>query len=71
LNEGAADPPKPKPPGYVLETLTGKHSWTTEEGAVFMEVAGQTVLICESLDSETTSRLEHELLPSDPAGKAQ
>lgn len=65
LSEAESDPPKAKPAGYVVETLTGKHSWTTEEGTVFMQVAGNTVLICESLDAETISRLEHDLLPAD------
>jgi hypothetical protein len=65
LSEADDDPPKEKPAGYVVETLTGKHIWMTEEGTLFIEVAGNTVLICESLDGETTSRLEHELLPGD------
>ena len=65
LSEAAGDPPKPKPAGYVVETLTGTHSWMTEDGMVFMEVSGNTVLICESLDAETASRLEHDLLPAD------
>lgn len=71
LNEADGDPPKPKPAGYVVETLTGKHSWTTEEGIVFVEVAGETVVICESLDGETISRLEHELLPGGAKGKGE
>lgn len=44
-----------------LETLTGKHSWLTEEGPVVIEVAGDTVLVTESLDEETTERVEHEV----------
>jgi hypothetical protein len=55
--------PKGSPSSYTLETVTGKHSWTTEEGAVFLEVLGDTVLVCESLDAQTTDRLERELLP--------
>jgi len=51
------------PSSYTLNTVTGKHSWTTEEGVVLLEVVGDTVLVCESLDSQTTDRLERELLP--------
>jgi hypothetical protein len=62
--DAAGDPaPKGSPSSYMLETVTGKHSWTTEEGAVFLEVLGDTVLVCESLDAQTTDRLERELLP--------
>jgi len=71
LSEADGDPPKDKPAGYIVETLTGKHRWTTEQGSVFIEVAGNTVLICESLDAETTSRLESELLRDDSKGTAQ
>src|SRR5437588_936341 len=46
---------------YKKESLTGKHSWLTEEGPVVIEVAGDTVLVTESLDQETTERLEHEV----------
>jgi hypothetical protein len=65
------DAPNAKPAGYIVETLVGKHSWTTEEGTVFVEVAGATVLICESLDAETTARLEHELLSADSSRKGE
>jgi hypothetical protein len=54
---------KAKPAGYTLNTLTGKHSWVTEEGTVFIEVQGNTVLISESLDADTTDRVEQELFP--------
>ena len=46
---------------YTSESLTGKHSWLTEEGPVVIEVAGDTVLVTESLDQETTERVEHEV----------
>jgi hypothetical protein len=52
-----------KPSGYTLETVTGKHSWSTEDGTIFLEVLGDTVLVSESLDPETSDRLERELLP--------
>jgi hypothetical protein len=65
LAEADGDPQKDKPAGYIVETLTGKHSWTTEEGTVFVEVAGNAVLVCESLDGETTLRLARELMQDD------
>jgi hypothetical protein len=35
-----------------LETLTGNHSWTTEEGPVLIETHGDLLLIAEGLDHE-------------------
>ena len=49
------------------ETLRGKHSWLTEDGPVFLEMEGNTVLVSESLDQDTTERVEHEVLTMDPA----
>ncbi|MBZ5720473.1 MAG: hypothetical protein LAO03_08830 [Acidobacteriia bacterium] len=40
-----------------LESLTGKHTWLTEEGPVVIEVQGDTVLVSESLDQDTTDKL--------------
>jgi hypothetical protein len=51
-----------QPSDYTVETLTGRHSWLTEDGTVVVHVAGDTVLISESLDQETTERVERELL---------
>jgi len=44
-----------------LESLTGTHTWLTEEGAVVIDVKDDSVLITESLDQPTTEQLEHEL----------
>ena len=41
--EGAA----PKPATYNVETLTGKHSWLSGQGPVFMDIAGDMVIITE------------------------
>jgi hypothetical protein len=60
---------KPANPAFRRETLTGKHSWLTEEGAVVIEVQGDTVLVTESLDQDTTEKLEHEVFPAVAAGK--
>jgi hypothetical protein len=44
-----------------LESLTGVHTWLTEEGPVVIAVQGDGVLITESLDQSTTEQLEREL----------
>lgn len=54
---------KAKPAGYTFDTLAGKHCWMTEEGSVFIEVQGNSVLVSESLDDNTTGRVERELFP--------
>ncbi len=46
-----------------LQTLTGNHSWTTEEGKVVIEVKDSTVLITEGLDPSTIAALEKAVLP--------
>jgi len=43
------------------DQLKGRHSWTTEEGAVVIEQQGNTVFVSESLDPATTSALEKEV----------
>jgi hypothetical protein len=53
-----------------VESLTGTHTWLTEEGPVVIDVVGNGVLITESLDQPTTEQLEQELFStSAPAGK--
>jgi hypothetical protein len=42
------------PPADSWRTLRGNHAWMTEEGAVVIDVRGDTVLISESLDDTTT-----------------
>jgi hypothetical protein len=42
-------------------SLTGNHTWLTEEGPVVIAVDGDRVLITESLDQPTTEQLEQEL----------
>jgi hypothetical protein len=63
-HEVGEDSSKPKPANYTVETLTGKHAWLTEEGSVFIEVQGDTVLVSESLDQDTTERVEREIFPT-------
>jgi len=45
------------PPTDSWRTLRGRHAWMTEEGAVVIEVRGDSVLISESMDDETTKRV--------------
>jgi len=49
-------------------TLTGPHTWLTEEGTVVINAQANTVFITESLDQPTTERLERELM--DPQAVA-
>jgi hypothetical protein len=44
--------------------LRGRHAWLTEEGIVLIEVRGDSVLISESLDRETTQRVEDDFWPA-------
>lgn len=53
----------------TMETLTGTHTWLTEDGPVVIAVEGYNALITESLDQPTTERLEQELLSRSLAGK--
>ncbi len=45
----------------ILETLTGRHTWATEEGPVVIDVQGDTVMVTESLDEEVAKKMEQEL----------
>jgi hypothetical protein len=51
------------PPVDSWRTLRGRHVWLTEEGTVVIEVRGDEVLISESLDDETTKRVEADFWP--------
>jgi hypothetical protein len=51
------------------KSLTGRHAWNTEEGAVVIEQQGDTVFVTESLDAATTSTLEKEVFAALPAAK--
>ena len=55
------------PPVDSWRTLRGRHAWMTEEGVVMIEVRGDTVLISESLDDETTKRVEGDFWPGEKA----
>jgi hypothetical protein len=48
------------PPAESWRTLRGRHAWMTEEGTVVVEVRGDSVLVSESMDDETTKRVEDD-----------
>jgi hypothetical protein len=55
------------PPVDSWRTLRGRHAWLTEEGVVMIEVRGDAVLISESLDDETTKKVEVDFWPEEKA----
>ena len=57
---------KDAPPAESWRTLRGRHSWMTEEGAVVIDVRSDEVLVSESLDDDTTKRVEGDFWP-EPA----
>jgi len=59
------------PPVDSWRTLRGRHAWLTEEGVVMIEVRGDAVLISESLDEQTTNKVEVDFWPLEkPSEKA-
>jgi hypothetical protein len=61
LHEVTQDGKDPSNDLLKLESLTGTHTWLTEEGPVVIDVQGDSALITESLDQPTTEQLEHEI----------
>jgi hypothetical protein len=59
------------PPVDSWRTLRGRHAWLTEEGVVLIEVRGDRVLISESLDDETTKRVEGDFWPEEKVAPAK
>jgi murein L,D-transpeptidase YcbB/YkuD len=53
------------PPVDSWRTLRGRHAWLTEEGVVLIEVRGDEILISESLDDETTKKVEADFWPAE------
>jgi hypothetical protein len=59
------------PPPDSWRSLRGRHAWLTEEGVVVIEVRDDEILISESLDDETTKRVEADFWPPEkPTEKA-
>jgi hypothetical protein len=64
-------PAEDAPPADSWRTLRGRHSWLTEEGVVLIEVRGDTLLISEGLDDETTRCVQSDFWPTeDPSQKS-
>jgi len=61
VREIAADEKNPPDDLQKLESLTGTHTWLTEEGPVVIDVEGDGVLVTESMEQSTTRQLEQEL----------
>lgn len=59
------------PPADSWRTLRGRHSWLTEEGVVLIEVRDDTVLVSESLDDETTQKVEADFWPEEKPAPAK
>ena len=59
------------PPVDSWRTLRGRHAWLTEEGVVVIEVRSDTVLISESLDDETTNKVEADFWPEKKPAPAK
>jgi hypothetical protein len=55
--------------GNQAASLSGRHTWKTEEGSVLVEAKGDTVLVAESLDDVTAQKLEQEVFPAEAARK--
>jgi hypothetical protein len=69
VREAPEDGKKPLGELAVLETLTSKHTWLTEEGPVVIEVEGDTMMVTESLDQRATEDLEQTLFQPAAVGK--
>jgi len=52
-----------------LRTLGGDHTWNTEEGAVVIDVKGDTILVTESLEPAITDEFRHEVLATVPVAQ--
>jgi hypothetical protein len=51
-----------------LRTLGGDHTWNTEEGAVAIDVKGDTILVTESLEPALTQQFREAVLGSASEG---
>ena len=59
---------KDAPPVDSWRSLRGYHAWQTEDGPVVIEVRGDEVLISESMDAETTKRVEGDFWGGEESG---
>ena len=69
--EGTSDPVPDQAAATKVDSkvdlLKGRHTWTTEDGAVVIDEQGDTVFVSESLDAATTASLEKEVFATPSA----
>jgi hypothetical protein len=58
---GVAGKDKPAVELASLVTLSGEHTWLTEDGPVVIAVKGNTIMVAESMDQSATERAEQQL----------
>lgn len=46
----------------TLQSLSGSHTWKTDDGSIVLDVKGNTVLVSESLDPAITDQFRHAAL---------
>jgi hypothetical protein len=46
----------------TLQSLSGSHTWKTDDGAIVLDVKGNTVLVSESLEPGITDQFRHAVL---------
>jgi hypothetical protein len=46
------------------DSLSGSHTWLTEDGDVIVAVQGDTVFVSESFDDATADRLRSAVMPN-------
>jgi hypothetical protein len=46
----------------TLQSLSGSHTWKTDDGSVVLDVKGNAVLVSESLDAGITDQFRHAVL---------
>jgi hypothetical protein len=66
--EPLGDPAKSVGALETLQTLTGTHTWLTEDGPVVIEVEGDTVLAVESFDPATAEDVQKAVFGHAMAG---
>ncbi len=65
VEESATDAKNAIPALNTVATLSGTHTWNTEEGPVIIAVQADTVFVTESLDQATSTHIEQELLTKE------
>jgi hypothetical protein len=73
LDEVEASAPKPGPNAKEAKaphSLSGRHTWNTEEGPIVIDQEGETVFVTESVDPATNATLEKEVFPPATSSSA-